>query len=126
MIPVIAKVVYSHRTVTVLVDGKVNSTFSHINSFHSFNEFDGVISFFGDLIGNETISLRGFGSLTISMSKYESILSIIPGVLLISNNIAYYVLFGADPRVCIACFIHMESFLLLHNCSFYRVKQRNA
>lgn len=61
LIPVAAKVVYSHRTVTVLINEEANSTFSGINSFHTFNEFDGVISFFADIIGNRSISLRGFG-----------------------------------------------------------------
>lgn len=54
-----AVVVYSRKTVIVFKDDYVLFTFNDITSFHSYNEFEGVTSFYD--IGNQTKQFRGFG-----------------------------------------------------------------
>ena len=56
-----AKVVYFQNTVTVILKGKLIFEFPGVDSFHTFNEFDGVQSFYGNVLRNETVTLRGFG-----------------------------------------------------------------
>ena len=54
-----AVVVYNRKTVIVFKDDYVLFTFNDITSFHSYNEFEGVTSFYD--IGNQTKQFRGFG-----------------------------------------------------------------
>ncbi len=56
-----AKVVYFQSTLSVLLDDKVILSFPNIESFHTYNEFNGVISYYDNILGNKTITLRGFG-----------------------------------------------------------------
>ena len=49
------------HSLTVFLKGEALFTFPGVDSFYSFNEFDGVISYYADILGNRTVSSREFG-----------------------------------------------------------------
>ncbi len=57
-----AKVIFHQNTITVLLKGELVYSFPGIYSFHTYNEFAGLRSYYSSQsFGNKTITLRGFG-----------------------------------------------------------------
>lgn len=58
-IPRDATVIYTHETIYVIKGKSVIFVYNKIESLHTYNEFDGVTSFYKT--GNKMETFRGFG-----------------------------------------------------------------